>query len=153
MTTSPAEHLPRCRRHRWVGSREHPEATGGAGDWRCIRCGRPKDLLRSKRGRNNRSRGNRAELSVARKYGGEKVGQLGLPEDIRGDEYRTQVKTHQRLAPTEWRKAFAALEAVTDGRTPRLIVRFLQPGVPADDYIIIRGSSWLDRFGKDEVDL
>ena len=107
-----------------------------------------------KRGRNNRARGVRHELSVARRYGGEKVGQLGLPEDIRGTEYRTQVKTHQRSAPVEWRKAFAALEAVTDGRTPRLIVRFLAgPGIPADDYIIIKGSSWLDRFGKDEEDL
>ena len=152
MTTSPAEHLPRCRRHEWTG--DFTVEVLGSPDHlipsHCMKCGQKQNPALSKRGRNNRKRGNSHELSVARKYGGEKVGQLGLPEDIRGDEYRTQVKTHQRLAPTEWRKAFSALEAVTDGRTPRLIVRFLQPGLPADDYIIIKGSAWLDRFGRDE---
>ena len=145
MTTSPAEHLPRCRRH------DHKVWIEATDEWECQKCFARLPVARVKRGRNNRKRGNSHELSVARKYGGEKVGQLGLPEDIRGDEYRTQVKTHQRLAPIEWRKAFAALDS-TDGRTPRLIVRFLQPGLPADDYIIIRGRDWLDRFGRDEED-
>ena len=143
--------MPRCRRHTWiVRSPVSPSVTEL--DF-CANCGVDRDPILSKRGRNNRKRGNSHELSVARKYGGEKVGQLALPEDIRGTEYRTQVKTHQRPAPAEWRKAFTALEAVTDGRTPRLIVRFLAgPGIPADDYIIIRGSAWLDRFGRDEED-
>ena len=146
-----------CRRHLWIGVPSKTRTAvdewgieGPAVDIKCHRCGILKDSIASKRGRNNRKRGNSHELSVARKYGGEKVGQLGLPEDIRGDEYRTQVKTHQRLAPSEWRKAFTALEAAQDGRTPRLIVRFTQPGVPADDYVIIRGNAWLDRFGRDE---
>lgn len=130
------------RRHIWANRETGPY---------CLGCGKDQNPITSKRGRNNRRRGNSHELSVARKYGGEKVGQLGLPEDIRGTEYRTQVKTHQRPAPTEWRKAFTALEAVQDPRTPRLIVRFLAgPGIPADDYIIIRGRDWLDRFGPDE---
>ena len=145
---SPAEQLLavqlRCR---------HPRMnrrTDSDGVVTCGACLQVLDAVMVKRGRNNRKRGNSHELSVARKYGGEKVGQLGLPEDIRSTEYRTQVKTHQRPAPGEWRKAFAALEAVSDNRTPRLIVRFLSPGLPADDYIIIRGSAWLDRFGTDE---
>jgi hypothetical protein len=150
MTTSPAEHLPRCRHPK--DKRQFIVEVGDtiADGYQLCDCGHRINRSIIKRGRNNRSRGNRAELSVARKYGGEKVGQLGLPEDIRGTEYRTQVKTHQRPAPAEWRKAFSALEAVTDNRTPRLIVRFLQLGVPADDYIIIRGRDWLDRFGTDE---
>jgi hypothetical protein len=147
MTPKPRSAAPRpCRRHAWY----YYDLDGAPFPGICQLCGKLKDAALSKRGRNNRKRGNSHELSVARKYGGEKVGQLGLPEDIRGGEYRTQVKTHQRPAPAEWRKAFAALEAVTDNRTPRLIVRFLQPGVPADDYIIIKGSTWLDRFGRDE---
>lgn len=155
MTAHPVSPKPPsapCRRHQWTGDFS-VETLGGENipiPSHCMACGQKQNPETSKRGRNNRKRGNSHELSVARKYGGEKVGQLGLPEDIRGTEYRTQVKTHQRLAPTEWRKAFAALEAVTDNRTPRLIVRFLQPGVPADDYIIIRGRDWLDRFGTDE---
>ena len=103
-----------------------------------------------KRGRNNRKRGNAAELAIARKYGGEKVGPLGLPEDIRGAEWSTQVKTHQRLPPLEWRKAFAAMGMPAGNRTPRLSLRVLQPGVPADDYVVVPGSVWLDRFGVDE---
>jgi len=115
---------------------------------KCADGEQPSEAVR--RGRNNRLRGNSHELKIARAYGGEKVGQLGKPEDIRGAEFRTQVKTYQRLAPVGWRKAFAALEATVDARTPRLILRFLRPGVPADDYIVIRGSDWLDRFGRDE---
>lgn len=145
MTSAP-ELLPRCRRHSWY----YYDLDGAPFPGICQLCGTLKDPIRSKRGRNNRRRGNSHELAVARKYGGEKVGPLGLPEDIRGTEYRTQVKTHQRLAPAEWRKAFAALEG-TDPRTARLILRFLPgPGIPADDYIILRGRDWLDRFGRDD---
>jgi hypothetical protein len=104
-----------------------------------------------RRGRNNRSRGNRAELAVARRYGGEKTGPLGGPEDIRGVEWRTQVKTHQGLPPVRWRKVFAALATQHDGRLPRLIERYLPgQGIAADDYIVIRGSDWLAWFGRDE---
>jgi hypothetical protein len=157
MTHTPRSHAP-CRRHRWATAVEHdmdhmPTASctpGCVTETFCLICGREQSPALAKRGRNNRKRGNSHELAIARKYGGEKVGPLGLPEDIRGAEYRTQVKTHQRPAPAEWRKAFASLEAVTDNRTPRLIVRFLQPGVPADDYIIIKGRDFLDRFGRDD---
>ncbi len=104
-----------------------------------------------RRGRNNRKRGNAAELAIARRYGGEKVGPLGLPEDIRGAEWRTQVKTHQRLPPVEWTKAFAAMETRHDSRTNRLVLRYLPGvGIPADDYIVVRGRDWLDKFGRDE---
>jgi hypothetical protein len=105
---------------------------------------------RQKRGRNNRSRGNRSELDVARTYGGEKVGPLGLPEDIRGKLWRTQVKVSQREAPPMWRAEFAKLAGQRDGRTPRLILRFARQGVKSEDYIVVRGSDWLDWFGRDE---
>jgi hypothetical protein len=67
-------------RHQWLI--QDDEAT-------CFHCGVPYNPITSKRGRNNRRRGNSHELAVARKYGGEKVGPLGLPEDIRGTEYPT----------------------------------------------------------------
>jgi len=105
---------------------------------------------RQKRGRNNRKRGGGAELDVARTYGGEKVGPLGLPEDIRGKLWRTQVKVSQREAPPMWRAEFAKLAGQRDGRTPRLILRFARQGVKAEDYIVVRGSDWLEWFGRDE---
>jgi hypothetical protein len=141
----------KCRQHVWItctvdhGDEPCPYPSG------CVRCGALKSPEASRRGRTNRARGNRHELAVARLYGGEKTGPLGGPEDIRGAEYRTQVKTHQREAPREWRSAFAKLATQHDGRTPRLILRFLPgQGIAADDYVVIRGKDWLDRYGRDE---
>ena len=117
----------------------------------CVRCGTVKDVAASRRGRNNRSRGNRAELAVARRYGGEKTGPLQQAEDLRGGDWRPQVKTHQGLPPARWRKVFAALDTQHDGRLPRLIERYLPgQGIAADDYIVVRGSDWLAWFGRDE---
>jgi hypothetical protein len=60
----------------------------------CSRCGIVRNPGASRRGRTNRSRGNRAELDVARSIpGGRKMGPLGLPWDVEvGDYARLQVK-------------------------------------------------------------
>ncbi len=106
------------------------------------------DPVKARRGKTARDYGNRAELKVARTYGGEKVGHHGGPVDVRGKDWHTQVKTHRRLPPAEWRKVFAALEASTD-RLPRLLLRFVHDGGPTD-YIVVPGKAWLDWFGKDD---
>ena len=133
-----AEYLPcGCHHNAILGGRSpvHPHLSEAA----------------QRRGRNNRSRGNGHELKAARLYGGEKVGPLGLPEDIRGKTFRTQVKTHQRLAPKEWRVAFAKMDGRPSSLLPRLLVRYLAgPGIPADDYFVIRGRDILDWLGRDE---
>jgi hypothetical protein len=55
------------------------------------------------------------------------------------------------LPPVEWTKAFAAMETRHDSRTNRLVLRYLPGvGIPADDYIVVRGRDWLDKFGRDE---
>jgi len=52
-----------------------------------------RDEAQSRRGRNNRKRGNGAELDVARAIGGRKVGPLGHPWDVEVPGYaRLQVK-------------------------------------------------------------
>lgn len=69
----PATARPRPHRHRW----------SGYGDLEaCASCGKPRDAAASRRGRNNRVRGGREELEVARLLGGRKVGPLGLPHDV-----------------------------------------------------------------------
>jgi len=142
-----AKGRPGCKRHTWTDVSDDRDSE----HYVCLRCGKDRDDVTSRRNRNNRSRGNRAELAVARKYGGEKTGPLGQPEDIRGAEWRTQVKTHQGLPPARWRKVFAALDTQHDGRLPRLIERYLPgQGIAADDYIVVRGSDWLAWFGRDE---
>lgn len=113
-------------------------------------CGHEWVAETAKRGRNNRARGGRAELAIAREYGGEKVGPLGLGEDIRGKTWATQVKVSQRAAPPMWLREFAKLANRSDGRTPRLILRFSRQGVKAEDFVVIRGSDWLAWFGRDE---
>jgi hypothetical protein len=138
----------KCRRHRWVTLTLTPAVLGTV--TACIRCEKVKDETMSRRGRTSRSYGNRAELHVARTYGGTKIGQAGGPVDVRGRDWNTQVKTHRRPTPTEWRKVFAALSASTD-RLPRLLLRFVGgPGVPPDDYFVVPAKAWLDWFGKDE---
>jgi hypothetical protein len=117
-------------------------------------CGAVRDDVAIRKGRNNRKRGGAAELDVARRYGGEKVGPLGLPEDIRGKSWRTQVKTSMRQVPAVWQREFAKMDGQRDGRTPRLILRFTRRGGLPDgrtqDFIVIRGEDWLRWFGKDE---
>ena len=135
-----------CRRHSWFAVFSDPAEPHHT----CRKCGAYRDDAASRRGRTNRSRGNHHELAVSRLYGGEKTGPLGGPEDIRGAEWRSQVKTHQRLAPAEWAKAFAGMDTQHDARTPRLVLRYLRAGVAADDYIVVRGRDWLERFGRDE---
>jgi hypothetical protein len=59
----------------------------------CSRCGKYQDPEVSRRNRNNRARGGRAELTAARALGGRKVGPLGHPWDVEIAGYmRLQVK-------------------------------------------------------------
>lgn len=116
----------------------------------CGRCLVELDPVRVKRGKNSRSYGNRAELTVARAYGGTKIGHAGGPVDVRGKDFQTQVKTHRRLPPIEWTKALAAMDAARE-RCPRLLLRFVgPPGVRPQDFFVFRAGDFLDWFGRDE---
>jgi hypothetical protein len=146
---------PKRHEHRW-GYDDHGRLVAHPLGAFCIApdCGLLKQdyEARQRRGRNNRSRGNRSELDIARTYGGEKVGPLGLPEDIRGKQWATQVKVSQRTPPPMWLREFGKLAG--GSRTPRLILRFTRKGgLPHDrtqDFIVVRGEDWLAWFGKDE---
>jgi hypothetical protein len=84
-----------CRRHDWTRVTFTPALAGPGQSWdQCNRCSVVRDPAASRRGRANRSRGNRAELDVARSIpGGRKMGPLGLPWDVEVGEYaRLQVK-------------------------------------------------------------
>ena len=93
---------------------------------RCIRCGHLKDAAASRRGRNNRKRGNSDELEVARILGGRKVGPLGHSWDVEIEGYlRAQCKRLDRWPSVaqilEWLDAIPAgpeLRAVTLADTP-----------------------------------
>jgi hypothetical protein len=143
----------KCRKHIW-GNKTTRQRVMPIGEpeniTTCIRCGKLQDLVLHRRGKQSRNYGNRAELSAARKYGGTKIGQAGGPTDIRGKDFNTQVKTHRRPVPAEWRKVFGAL-AASGERCPRLLLRFVGgPGLPPVDFFVFPADDFLDWFGRDE---
>ena len=100
---------------------------------RCGRCGKMLDAAASRRGRNNRSRGNRAELDIARSVGGRKMGPLGMPWDVEIPGYaRFQVKKLARwpslAACLAWLDTIPAgrelrgVAVVETGRKPRRLL-------------------------------
>lgn len=123
---------PRKCFHRWV-----PGDMMGLSQPSCVRCGKLKDEVRSRRNRNNGKRGRSDELTVAKMLGGRKVGQLNLPWDVEVPGYaRVQCKRLDRWPSVakviEWLDAIPVgeeMRAVTladtpgpGGRTRRLIV-------------------------------
>ncbi len=138
----------KCR-HRWMQELIDEGGIHATGRVVCVFCGKTRDESRSRRGRQSRNYGNRAELDVARRYGGQKIGHAGGPVDVRGAEWNVQVKTHRRNPPAEWTVAFAKMAASTD-RLPRLLLRFVRPGNAPEDYFVVPAKAWLDWHGKDE---
>lgn len=132
----------RCARHRWQ-SAVWPEVT------RCRLCGARKDETLSRQGRSSARLGKDQERRAERRYGWTKIGERGEKTDLRGRLFKVQQKSSRRQPPALVRDTFAGLDATRDGRVPLLLLTFVRPGVPADDYIVIRGSDWLDLHGQD----
>lgn len=142
----------KCRRHQWgdVALVANASDLGSHLVAKCIRCGRLQVPERSRRGRQSRNYGNRAELAIARQYGGRKIGQAGGPVDIEGRARVVQVKTSRRAVPPMWRGAFTAMEPAAHGRLPVLLLRFVRAGaLGPDDYVVIRGADFLSWYGED----
>ena len=80
--------------------------------------------MAAKRGRNNRSRGNRIELEVARALGLRKVGMYGGPEDAgdRDSPFLVQVKSRSGSAFPGWMDDELAKLPVTAQQTPLLAI-------------------------------
>lgn len=134
--------------HRWVRVSYMVNGVVGPVSYEC-RCGKVRSEIHARRGRTSRSYGNRAELHASRKYGGDKIGAAGGPVDIRGKDFATQMKTHRRPVPAEWRKVFGAM--AQENRCPRLLLRFVQgPGKEPADYFVFEAKAFLDWFGRDE---
>ncbi len=132
----------KCRRHewerRWFG-------TAGEGYW-CLRCDAVRNDLRSRTGKNNRKRGNAAELDVARLLGGNKMGPLGLPWDVEMPGYaRLQVR---KLAnPPSLRKIIEALGAIgASDAMPGYV--WVEPGRGGERLIVLRLADFAERHGR-----
>lgn len=139
LTVRPALSAPRkCQRHLWDGGK-------------CARCDTLQDVARIRRNRNNRTRGNRAELDVAREVRGRKVGPLGHPWDVEMAGYaRLQVK--KLLSPPSLRyiaAELAKIAAAPGEEMPGFV--WIEPGRDGEQLITFRLKNFAERHGIPEL--
>lgn len=117
----------------------------------CNSCGKAKDEAASKRGKSSARFGKDQERRAERKFGWEKIGERGEGTDLRGRFAEVQQRSTRRLPPSMWTTAFAKLDATKEDRVPLLLLSYVRQGVPAEDFIVIRGADWLELHGTDEA--
>jgi hypothetical protein len=108
------------------------------------------DPTTSRRGKNNRTRGNREELTVARTLNGNKMGPLGLPWDVEMKGYaRLQVK--KLVTPPSLRFIAGELARIGSGAEMPGFV-WVEPGRGGERLIVFRLNDFAERHGIPEVD-
>ena len=130
-----------CTRHQWY------RAVGG--NWCCSKCFITRDDAKSKRGLNNRKRGNAAELDVARLLGGNKVGPLGLPYDVEMPGY-ARLQVRKLSVPPSLRRVIQALDAIEPAHLPSLAMPgygWVEPGRGGASLIVFRLKDFAERHG------
>lgn len=147
LTPQTAWATPRCKRHNW-GQNVLP---GDPLDLiRCRRCHHVQDAARVRAGRSARRLGGDQERRIERVYGPMKVGERGDAVDHIGTICKWQSKA-TRTAPPGWISGpIARMDGLYGDRLPVLILSFVRPGVPVEDYVLMRGSDWLALHGRDE---
>jgi hypothetical protein len=141
----------KCHRHSWaldwyLPDDADPSERSLSARAVCRKCRAVRDDARSRTGRNNRKRGNAAELDVARLLGGNKMGPLGLPWDVEMPGYaRLQVR---KLAnPPSLRKVIVALNAIgASDAMPGYI--WVEPGRGGERLIVLRLADFAERHGR-----
>lgn len=103
----------RCRRHRWWFSELE-------GRTYCNRCGAYRDEAATRRGKNNRARGNAIEREIGHRLGLRRVGQYGGPDDLAGEMFAAQVKSGAAFSERYW--SWLRAVPVNAGQTPLLVV-------------------------------
>lgn len=150
----------KCRRHRWVRGTDGvmPEfgvyygdgPDPGYADWRCDRCGKPQDTALSRRGKNNRNRGNAIERAVAAQLGLRRVGQFGGPDDVSGAMFAGQVKSGTAFSEKLWR--WLKSVPVNADQTAILVVTDAPgPGHRRRAIVVVDLADWVSLHGP-EVD-
>jgi hypothetical protein len=144
---NPGAPKPRCRRHQWQSQLLIAGAIGSG--LQCLRCGRVQDPTVARRGKNNRSRGNKEELTVARTVGGRKVGPLGHPWDVEMPGYaRLQVRKY--ATPQGLRAIARELARIGSGAEMAGYV-WVEPGRGGEALIVFRLKDFAERHGIPEV--
>jgi hypothetical protein len=128
----------RCRRHEWWGG-----TRGSVSYVTCSRCGKRLDQVASRRGRNNRSRGNAIEREIGKRLGLRRVGQYGGPDDLTGELFAAQVKSGGAFSERLW--SWLKAVPVNAGQTPLLVVTDAPgPGHRRRAVVILDIDDWAD---------
>jgi hypothetical protein len=136
------EREPRkCKRHRWVGYISRVVGQPDEMLYQCTRCNQVRDAIVSRRGKNNRARGNAIEREVGKQLGLRRVGQFGGPDDLSSSMFAAQVKSGGAFSERYW----SWLKAVPTnaGQTPLLVVTDAPgPGRKRRAIVVIAIEDW-----------
>ncbi len=140
---NPAAPKPKCRRHKWY--------FGSLGDEQpvtiCMLCGRIQDGAASKRGKNNRQRGNSIEREIGKKLGMKRVGQFGGKDDLSNALFAAQVKSGGAFSERQW--AWLKAVPVVAGQTQLLVVADTPgPGKRRRALVILDLDDWRELHGQ-----
>ena len=146
----------KCRRHEWVAINKCARMAlrgnairrpdGSLRRVRCAYCGKSKDDAATRRGRNNRARGNAIEREVARKLGLRRVGQYGGPEDAESEWLVVQVKSGGAFPERIW-KWLQALPANADQTRAVVVTDAPGPGHKRRALVVVDLDDWQDLHG------
>lgn len=116
-------------------------------DYHCHFCPKQRDSTASRRGRNNRKRGNAAELDVARAVGGRKVGPLGHPWDVEMSGY-ARIQVRKYTTPQSLRAIAAELARIARAPGEEMpAYMWVEPGRNGEQLIVFRAKDFAERHG------
>jgi hypothetical protein len=142
---NPAAPKPKCRAHLWINL---VAADGCIVKTSCQRCGRERNEDATRRGRNNRSRGNSIEREIGKRLGLRRVGQFGGPEDLMNDLFAAQVKSGGAFSERLW--GWLKQVPVKAGQTALLVVADAPgPGRRRRGVVIVDIDDWEALHGRD----
>jgi hypothetical protein len=147
----PDDREPRkCRRHDWVTNRNWNGTLDNTAPpiTQCVRCNAIRDDAATRRGKNNRSRGNAIERAVGKELGLRRVGQYGGPDDLSGLAFAAQVKSGGAFSERYW--SWLKAVPVTANQTPILVVTDAPgPGHKRRALVVLELSDWRALHGED----
>ena len=140
---NPGAPKPRtCKRHVWVQG-YHDDVP------RCQRCNRWQDATASRRGRNNRARGNAIEREIGKRLGLRRVGQYGGPDDLAGEMFAAQVKSGAAFPERLW--GWLKAVPVNGAQTALLVVTDAPgPGHARRAVVVLDIGDWIALHGPTE---
>lgn len=145
----PDDRAPRkCRRHVWQTIVSVTDMDFGSIGFRCAKCSRIRNDAATRRGKNNRSRGNAIERAVGKELGLRRVGQYGGPEDLSGLAFAAQVKSGGAFSERYWQWLKAV--PTTANQTPILVVTDAPgPGHKRRAVVVLDLADWRALHGDD----